>query len=121
MADIVNQQTTSALALQSNNLTATPRQWSWGFPDTIGPNALDPELSKLHRTYSVDGIPNVRIIDFNRVALGGSTTAGLQVPSKIDELDLRAPNLSVRGVVSQIYKSPVGRQYKQLGPRDGRY
>ena len=121
MADIVNQQTTSALALQRNNLTATPSQQSWGFPDTTGPNALNPLLSKLHRTYSVDGIPNVRIVDFNRAALGGSTTAGLKVPSLIDELDLRAPNLIARGVVSQIYKSPVGRQYKQLGPRNGRY
>jgi len=121
MADIVNQQTTSALALQRNNLTATPNQSSWGFPDTTGANALNPAASKLQNTYSVDGNPNVRIIDFNRAALGGSTTAGLKVPSAIDELDLRAPNLSVRGVVSQVYKSTVGRQYKQLGPRNGRY
>lgn len=121
MADIVNQQTTSALALQRNNLTAIPTQPSWGFPDSTGPNALNPSASKLQNTYSVDGIPNVRIVDFNRAALNGSTTAGLKVPSGIDELDLRAPNLTPRGVVSQVYKSTVGRQYKQLGPANGRY
>lgn len=121
MADIVNQHTGSAYALPRNNLSANPNQSSWGFPDTTGPNALNPVISKLHNTYSVDGVPVVRIVDFNRAALNGSTVAGLNVPSGIDELDLRAPNLTPRGVVSQIYKSPVGRQYKQLGPRNGRY
>jgi hypothetical protein len=121
MADIVNQQTTSTLALQANRLSAIPTQPSWGFPDSTGPNALSAALSRLQNTYSVDGIPNVRIVDFNRAALNGSTTAGLNVPSRIDELDTNAPNLTPRGVVSQIYKSPRGRQYKDLGPRNGRY
>ena len=121
MADIVNQANTSTLALQANNLTATPSQPSWGFPHTTGPNSLDPYSSKLQNTYSVNGIPNVRIVDFNRLALNGSTTQGLQTPSRIDELDTNAPNLTPVGVVSQIYKSTVGRQYKQLGPVNGRY
>ena len=121
MADIVNQTNTSTLALQANGLSATPSQQSWGFPDTTGPNALLPDLSKLHRTYSVDGIPNVRIVDFNRTALGGSTTLGLSTPSRIDELDTNAPNLTPVGVVSQVYKSRAGRQYRDLGPRNGRY
>jgi hypothetical protein len=121
MADIVNQTTSSLLALQPNGLTATPSQPSWGFPDTTGPNALNPLFSKLHRTYSVDGVPNVRIVDFNRTALGGSTTLGLSTPSRIDELDTNAPNLTPVGVVSQVYKSRAGRQYRDLGPRNGRY
>lgn len=121
MANIVNQASTSTLALQANNLSATPTQPAWGFPDTTGPNALDPYSSKLQNTYSVNGNPNVRIVDFNRLSLGGSTTQGLGTPSKIDELDTNAPNLTPVGVVSQVYKSTVGRQYKQLGPRDGRY
>ena len=114
---------TSRLSLSGNNLTAIRYQSSWGFPENSDPTALDPERSKLHKTYSVDDIPNVRIADFNRAALGGSTTTGLNFPSKIDELDLRAPNFQVYrgGIISQIYKSPVGRQYKQLGPREGRY
>lgn len=121
MADIVNQAATSTLALQANNLTATPTQPGWGFPDTTGPNALNPLISKLQNTYSVDGNPVVRIVDFNRLALGGSTTQGLSTPSRIDELDTNAPNLTPTGVVSQVYKSRVGRQYKQLGPANGRY
>jgi hypothetical protein len=121
MADIINQATTSTLALQANNLTATPFQSSWGFPDSTGPNALDPVASKLQNTYSVDNNPNVRIVDFNRAALGGSTTQGLNTPSRIDELDTNAPNLTPVGVVSQVYKSKSGRQYRDLGPRNGRY
>lgn len=124
MADIVNQATTSALALQANNLSAVPTQPSWGFPDSTGANALNPLTSKLQNTYSVDGNPNVRIVDFNRASLGGSTTAGLKVPSRLDELDPIAPNFTMVGggnIISQIYKSVVGRQYKQLGPRNGRY
>ena len=106
MADIVNQSTTSTLALQANNLSATQQNSSWGFPDTSGPLALRPNLSKLHLTYSIDGKPNVRIVDFNRRALGGSTTAGLQTPSTLDELDTNAPNFTAVGgpgdIISQV-------------------
>lgn len=121
MANIVNQSATSRLALQANNLTATPSQPSWGFPSTTGPNALLPALSKLQNTYSVDGNPNVRIVDFNRGALNGATTFGLSTPSRLDELDSNAPNLTPSGVVSQNYKSSRGRTYKDLGPAGGRY
>jgi hypothetical protein len=79
-------------------------------------------LSRLQNNYSVDGNPNVRIEDFNRLALGGSTTA--PTPSTLDELDPIAPNnyqAGTGGVVSQIYKSKAGRSYKDLGPQPGRY
>ena len=119
---IIDQPSRSTLSLQGGNIPVPPQQQSaWGFPDSTGPNALIPDNSKLHLNYSVDGAPNVRIVDFNRRALGGSTTAGLMTPSKIDELDPNAPKLTVRGVVSQTYNSPTARQYKTLGPPDGRY
>jgi hypothetical protein len=54
--------------------------------------------------------------DFN---INGVTTVPAE--SRLDELDRRAPNLTPAGVVSQIYKSKAGRQYKQLGPQPGRY
>jgi hypothetical protein len=85
-------------------------------------NQLDPALSKLQYTYSVDGNPNERIVDFNRAALGGVTS--VKVPSTLDELDPKAPNnlqAGNGGVVSQIYKSAPGRNYKDLGPQPGRY
>jgi hypothetical protein len=39
----------------------------------------------------------------------------------MDEMDPIAPNLKPVGVVSQVYKSKTGRQYKDLGPVEGRY
>jgi len=54
--------------------------------------------------------------DFN---INGVTTVPAE--SRLDELDRRAPNLTAGGIVSQVYKSSRGRQYKDLGPRDGRY
>jgi len=111
---------TSTLSLVGNNFNTNPNQQGWGYADYTG--ELDPALSNLHDNYSVDGNPNVRIEDFNRLALGGVTVA--KPPSTLDELDPIAPNnfqAGTGGVVSQIYKSQSGRNYRDLGPQPGRY
>jgi hypothetical protein len=69
----------------------------------------------LHNVYSIDGTPNVRWISSN------GNAGIIPRPSRMDELDPQAPNLSPVGVVSQVYKSKTGRQYKDLGPDGGRY
>lgn len=69
----------------------------------------------LHNLYSVDGNPDVRWRTSNG-NLGVKPR-----PSNLDELDSIAPNLNPVGVVSQVYKSKTGRQYKDLGPVEGRY
>jgi len=82
-------------------------------PPVFGVDPIPP--GSLHNTYSVDSIPNVtwRLIK-------GNLSMKPQ-PSRLDETDVNAPNLRPVGVVSQIYKSPTGRRYKDLGPREGRY
>ena len=130
MASVLNQLPQSTLSLVGNGFNAQPDITStsagWGYSTLAG--GLDPHLSKLHYYspsdpgYSVDGSPNVRIRDFNRAALGGVTR--VKPPSTLDELDRNAPNntrAGLGGVVSQIYKSPAGRRYKDLGPQPGRY
>jgi hypothetical protein len=121
MASVLDQLPQSTLSLVGNNLTANPQTPAWGYPDRTG--ELAPDLSKLQYTYSVDGNPYVRIKDFNRLSLGGSTN--VKPPAILDELDPNAPNNTQAGfpgsVVSQIYKSPAGRRYKDLGPQPGRY
>ena len=119
MASVLTQLPSSTLSLQGNRLSATPTQPAWGYPDSSGD--LLPQNSSLQDTYSVDGIPNVRIVDFNRAALGGVTS--VRQPARLDELDTNAPNntqAGLGGVVSLIYKSDK-RQYKILGPQPGRY
>lgn len=111
---IINQLSTSTLSLQGNGFNPQSQQSAWGYIDSTA--NLDPAVSKLQNTYSVDSIPQVRLKDFNR-----NGVATVRAESKLDELDNRAPNLQPVGVVSQIYKSKVGRQYKQLGPQPGRY
>ena len=69
----------------------------------------------LHNLYSVDGNPDVRWRTSN-----GNLGVKPQ-PSNLDELDPIAPNLNPVGIVSQVYKSKPGRQYKDLGPVEGRY
>ena len=111
---------TSTLSLVGNNFNTNPNQQGWGYPDFTG--ELNPALSSLQNSYSVDGNPNVRIEDFNRLALGGVTV--VKPPSTLDELDPIAPNnfqAGTGGVVSQIYKSQSGRKYRDLGPQPGRY
>lgn len=117
---ILDQLQGSTLSLVGNGFDVNPGQQGWGFPDYTG--ELDPALSKLQNSYSVDGNPNVTVNDFNRLALGGGTTA--QSPSTLDEMDPIAPNnyqAGMGGVVSQIFKSVSGRQYRDLGPQPGRY
>ena len=111
---VLNQLDRSTLSLQGNRIDPVPTQPAWGFFDSTA--NLDPAASKLQYTYSVDSIPPVRVKNFN---VNGVTTVPAQ--SRLDELDNRAPNLTAGGVVSQVYKSSAGRQYKQLGPQPGRY
>ena len=111
---IIDQLDQSNLSLQGNGFNPQQQSAAWGYIDASA--NLDPAASKLQNTYSVNSIPNVRLKDFNR---SGVTTVPAE--SRLDELDGRAPNMQPSGVVSQIYKSKPGRQYKQLGPRDGRY
>jgi hypothetical protein len=120
MASVLDQLPGSTLSLVGNGFNARPNSPAWGYQSPQG--TLDPALSELQNTYSVDGIPSERIVDFNRQALGGSTA--VRTPATLDELDPNAPNnfqAGTGGVVSQIYKSKPGRQYKQLGPQPGRY
>lgn len=111
---IIDQLPNSSLSLQGNGFNPQSQQPAWGYTDATA--NLDPAVSKLQNTYSVNSNPQVRLKDFNR---NGVTT--VKPEATLDELDSRAPNLNPFGVVSQVYKSKVGRQYKQLGPRDGRY
>jgi hypothetical protein len=117
---IIDQLANSTLSLVGNGFNPQVNQPAWGYVDATG--QVDPALSKLQNTYSVDGIPNVRIKDFNRAALGGVTA--VRTPATLDELDPNAPNnyqAGTGGVVSQVYKSKSGRRYKDLGPQPGRY
>jgi hypothetical protein len=122
MASVLDQLPASTLSLQGNNFNAQPNSPSWGYTSDSN-SSLDPALSDLQNTYSVDGNPkNERIVDFNRQALGGVTA--VKPPSGLDELDPNAPSnygAGTGGVVSQIYKSAAGRKYKDLGPQPGRY
>jgi hypothetical protein len=117
MASVLDQLPKSTFSLQGNKFNPKTQTADWGYPDATG--QLQPDLSRLQYTYSVDGDPNVRIKDYNRAALGGVTT--VRPPARLDELDPKAPNLTPVGVVSQIYKSASGRKYKDLGPQPGRY
>lgn len=111
---VIDQLPRSTLSLQGNGFNPQQQQPAWGYIDASA--NLDPAASKLQNTYSVDSNPNIRLKDFNP---NGVTT--VKQESILDELDTRAPNLTPSGVVSQIYKSKKGRQYKQLGPQPGRY
>jgi len=82
-------------------------------PQNFGVNPVPPD--SLHQLYSVDGQPNVTWRPSNGLGFKPQ-------PSKLDELDVQAPNLQPKiGVVSQVYKSKSGRRYKDLGPVEGRY
>jgi len=110
----INYPSTSKLSLSGNKINAVPSQPAWGYVDST--NNTNPAVSKLQNTFSVNSIPPIRLKDFN---INGVTTVPAE--SRLDELDRRAPNLTISGIVSQIYKSVKGRQYKDLGPRGGRY
>lgn len=129
MASVLDQLPGSTLSLVGNGFNARPNQAAWGYKSS-GTATLQPELSELHYDYkvsdpgySVDNTPSERIVDFNRAALGGVTR--VKPPSILDELDPNAPSNTQAGmansVVSQIYKSPAGSTYRDLGPQPGRY
>jgi hypothetical protein len=105
------------LSLVGNNFNPQTKSPAFGYVDST--NNLNPRLSRLHNTYSVDGIPKIRIVDFNK----SPYKSVLPPASGIDELDKDAPNLNpvAGGVVSKVYKSKQGRNYKDLGPAEGRY
>jgi hypothetical protein len=116
----------SKLSLEGNGFNPTPKIPSWGFenPNIIAPtlNPLDPKLSALQNTYSVDTIPaKVKIVSFNKTQY----KPYLPTESELDELDTRAPKNTRAGqvgsVVSQIYKSSTKQGYKDKGPKNGRY
>lgn len=115
---IIDQIPNSTLSLQGNGFNPQPNSSAWGYVDAS--SNLDPAVSKLQNTYSVDNNPLIRLKDFNRTG-----TSLVRPGASLDELDRNAPNNTQAGtpgsVVSQIYKSSNGRQYKQLGPQPGRY
>lgn len=77
---------------------------------TFGYVAPDATTNKLHNKYSIYTDPTIKLIDFN-----GSPA--VRPESTLDELDKIAPN----NPQATQYKSAAGRQYKDLGPTDGRY
>ena len=77
-------------------------------PQTFGVNPVPPD--SLHNTYSTDGIPDV-----TWRKIGG--TGMKPQPSRLDELDPRAPKLNAVGVVSKAYKSKPGQKYLDNKPR----
>ena len=119
LVDKLNKKTSKGepnnLSLVGNNFNPRPQTPAFGYADST--NSLNPKLSRLQFTYSVDYIPTVRIVDFNK----SQYPSVLPPASTLDELDTKAPNLKIEGVVSQIYKSKQGRGYKDLGPAEGRY
>ena len=126
MASVLDQLPNSNLSLQGNTFNPQSQNADWGY--AYSPISLNPAVSRLHNLYSIYGEDeklveaangNLKVFDYNRAALGGVTI--VRPPSILDELDTQAPNLSPGGVVSQIYKSPSGRQYRDLGPQPGRY
>ena len=116
----------SKLSLEGNGFNPQLKTPSWGFSNpNINPatlNPLDPKLSALQYTHGVDSIPkDVKIISFNKTQY----KPYLPEESKLDELDVRAPKNGRAGgtgsVVSQIYKSSTNQNYKDKGPKNGRY
>ena len=115
----------SKLSLEGNGFNPQPKTVSWGFqnPNVAAPlNSLDPKLSALQYTYGVDSKPtDVKIINFNKTQY----KSYLPTESQLDELDTRAPKNNNAGragsVVSQIYKSSTNQNYKDKGPKNGRY
>jgi hypothetical protein len=126
MASVLDQLPKSNYSLLGNKFNPKTNSSDWGY--AYSPTSLNPQASLLHNIYSIYGTdPKVaegsgatfRIFDYNRAALGGVTA--VRPPSQLDELDAQAPKLTPGGVVSQMYKSPAGQRYRDLGPSEGRY
>lgn len=77
---------------------------------TFGYVAPDETTNKLHNKYSIYTDPAIKLVDFN-----GSSA--VKPESTLDELDKIAPS----NPQAVQYKSASGRQYKDLGPVEGRY
>jgi len=115
----------STLSLEGNGFNPSLQNAAWGFenPNLINSNLnpLDPALSILQNTNSVNSTPTTRIVSFNKTPY----KPFLPKESKLDELDKNAPFNNQAGlkgsVVSQVYKSVRGKKYSDLGPTDGRY
>jgi hypothetical protein len=117
----------SKLSLAGNGFDPQLKTPSWGYKNpTIDPatlNPLDPLLSGLQNTFDIDHKPDVSVVNFNKSPYPNY----LPKESNLDELDpspLAPKNKQVgtaTSVVSQIYKSAKGKNYKDLGPKDGRY
>jgi hypothetical protein len=109
----------NTLSLAGNGFNPQKGSPAFGYIDAA--NTLDPALSKLQNTYDINSNPSIRIVDFNKTQY----KSYLPPESQLDELDINGPkNLragKLGSVVSQIYKSKTGRQYKDLGPVEGRY
>lgn len=107
MPSVLNQLPVSPLSLDGpSNLTN--RIFGY-FPQPSPIDGTTP--TALHRDYSVFGNPsNTNVRDFN----GSSFN---RPPSTLDETDPIAPN----NLSSQVYKSTLGQNYKDLGPIEGHY
>jgi hypothetical protein len=118
----------SGLSLQGNGFDPQRKEVSWGYKNpninaaTLNP--LDPKLSGLQNTYDIDSNPKVSVVNFNTSKLYPNY---VPAESKLDELDTNplTPKNTRAGekgsVVSQIYKSSTGQNYKDKGPKEGRY
>ena len=115
----------STLSLEGNGFNPKLQSAAWGFnnPNITDPdlNPLDPKLSILQNTHSVNSKPTTKIVSFNKTAY----KPYLPTESTLDELDANAPFNKQAGlggsVVSQIYKSSPLQGYKNKGTKDGRY
>jgi hypothetical protein len=81
-------------------------------PSNFGVNPIPPD--SLHDSYSVDGKPDVRWRSSNGLGFKPQ-------PSSLDELDPKAPKLTSIGIGKTSYKSKAGQNYKDKGPKGGRY
>jgi hypothetical protein len=90
----------------------------FGFTPAPSPISTS-DATALHRDYSIlDNPKNVKVSDFNG-------TFVTPKPSQLDETDVDAPKNLAAGaagsVVSQIYKSSAGQNYRDKGPVGGKY
>lgn len=80
-------------------------------------------ITPLHRDYSAYENPNkINAVNFNK---NGESVLQTATPSRLDETDINCPTNfqagAVGSVVSQIYKSTLGQNYKDKGPTGGKY
>lgn len=98
---IIDQLTKSNFSLDGSSKLSSR---TFGYVDAA--SAVD----KLHNKYSIYTDPKVKLVDFN-----GSSA--VRPESTLDEMDAAAP----KNTAATQFKSAAGRQYKDLGPGEGRY